>query len=81
MVRGSDEVGQLAAAFDDMNDRLARAATFQRLESEVLENVAQGQPLEDSLRRTALLLGIDADGEPRFAFTTVDPGNGALPNS
>ena len=79
MVRGSDEVGQLAAAFDDMNDRLARAATFQRLESEVLENVAQGQPLEDSLRRTALLLGIDADGEPRFAFTTVDPGNGALP--
>lgn len=78
-VRGSDEIGQLASTFDDMNHRLTSAHRVRDLESAVLEGIALGDPLEENLERSARLLGTDPEGKPYYRFTSTDPRDGSAP--
>ena len=73
-VRGADELGQLASAFDEMTTQIETRTRNQWIESSVLESIVQGASIDEVMRRTALLLGTDDDGEPRYEFVTDPDG-------
>jgi HAMP domain-containing protein len=67
-VRGSDELGQLAEAFDEMTSQIETRATNQWIESTVLESIVQGASVETVLDYAAPLLGVTDEGQPLYRF-------------
>jgi len=76
-VRGRDELGQLATAFDEMISHIDIRTRNQWIESSVLEAIVQAQPLEDIAEQTALLLGTDGHDRPLYRFSFGVPGDAA----
>ncbi len=71
-VRGGDELGQLATAFDEMMTHIETGATNQWIESTVLESIVQGASLEEIMAQAVPLLGTDEHGRPGYRFTWTD---------
>ncbi len=71
-VRGSDELGQLATAFDEMTAQIETRTKNQWLESSVLESIVQGASIDEVMERTASLLGTDEDGHPLYRFVSCE---------
>lgn len=74
-VRGSDELGQLAGAFDEMISQIETRTTNQWLESTVLESIAHGESFEMVLELAAPLLGTNEHGESFHRFVTNATGD------
>lgn len=67
-VRGADELGQLASAFDEMTTQIETRTKNQWIESTVLESIVQGASIDEVMERTAPLLGVADDGLPLYRF-------------
>ena len=67
-VRGTDELGQLATAFDEMTTQIETRTKNQWIESTVLEAIVQGASIDEVMERTAPLLGTGPRGEPLYRF-------------
>ncbi len=74
-VRGSDELGQLARAFDEMISQIETRTTNQWIESTVLESIVHGEPIDTVLELTAPLLGVAEDGKPVYRFCPATDGD------
>lgn len=74
-VRGTDELGQLAQAFDEMISQIETRTRNQWIESTVLESIVHGEPIDTVLEHTASLLGVDGDGQPLYRICLA-PGGG-----
>ncbi len=67
-VMGTDELGQLANAFDEMTTGIETRTKNQWIESTVLEAIVQGASIDEVMERTAPLLGTGSRGEPLYRF-------------
>ncbi|MGH1490061.1 MAG: EAL domain-containing protein [Acidimicrobiales bacterium] len=74
-VSGSDELGQLATAFDEMISQIETRTTNQWIESTVLESIVHGESIDTVLDLTAPLLGVTEDGIPRYRITSDTDSN------
>ncbi|MGI9594542.1 MAG: HAMP domain-containing protein, partial [Acidimicrobiales bacterium] len=71
-VQGTDELGQLATAFDEMTTQIETRTKNQWIESTVLESIVQGASIDEVMERTAPLLGTSQAGSPIYRFVSAE---------
>ncbi|MGI9596778.1 MAG: putative bifunctional diguanylate cyclase/phosphodiesterase, partial [Acidimicrobiales bacterium] len=77
-VRGTDELGQLATAFDEMTTQIETRTKNQWIESTVLESIVHGASIDEVMEQTAPLLGTREQGTPIYRFVSDEDRELAL---
>ncbi len=78
VVGGSDEISDLAEAFDNMALEISIREDALEIESAVLEGIASGEEIGPTLRTLEWLLGSKA-GRRDYRFTTLAPSSDSVP--
>lgn len=71
---GSDEISEMAAAFNRMSDRIRHSSSVRQIESQVLGSIAAGEPLATTIAQCSDLLPATSDLVVRDGVVNlVDP--------